>query len=179
MGEQDPMPDDQPVTLVWQQPRLIRLLATASVVWFLGIIATLLTLALTVLADQPVVWFLFGAGLLNIGWGGYWICWRLTYRLALTPTVLKWRTMLRSGHVSPSQIRDIAFLSMTPWLGSGRLLRIRVATGRPILTRESSGIDEFVRHLRQVAPHLDVNQRGRSGSPATSHEPNLRNRDLP
>lgn len=89
-------------------------------------------------------------------WGGFWTLWRLSFRLETTKTTLRWRSILRRGEVSLSNLRRISASPVTPWRGPRELIVFRVRSGPAIMIMVFDGLIPFVREVEVLAPGVGV-----------------------
>ena len=136
-------------------PSPISRIMVASLVWYFLCVSTAFLLTLGPLQSLIGLRFVAILGLVLSLWTAYWILWRISHRLELTETVLRWRTVLRQGEIPVERIRTIAPTLFTPWRGNCRLIRIEPTLGASILVIEADGLADFVREVCALGPQIE------------------------
>ena len=129
----------------WHRPLLYVPLALAASV----AVSTLTSIAAAGFPWPPVAFL--GVWLAIFAWSGYWLLFRLCYRLELDDHLLRWYTPLRQGDLPLSDLREIA-----PSRVGSKLQVLRTSRGESIPVALRKGFATFASAVNKAAPHVHV-----------------------
>jgi hypothetical protein len=100
-------------------------------------------------AGPPVVFVAFWA--LAAIWNGYWFLFRISYRIVLSETSLRWDAPAAHGVVALSALRDVRPSPFGPTVAV-----IRADGRRTILVWRTKGLRNLLRAMQANAPQLAI-----------------------